>query len=158
MSDLHQPLLAETESLIAEAGRDALPGVLSKVLAHLGCVTGTVHLLNPETGLLDLLAQRGIPESILPQVQTIPVGKGMAGLAAERREPVQVCNLQTDASGDVRPAAKDTKMEGAVASPMFDAEGELVGTLGVAKAQSYDFTDDETGLLLDLGKLIAAAR
>ena len=158
MSEAHQPLLDQTTALIADGGRNALPEVLDATLAHLECVTGTIHLLNPETGMLDLLAQRGIPETILSMVQTIPVGKGMAGLAAERREPVQVCNLQTDTSGDVRPAAKDTKMEGSVASPMFDEGGELIGTLGVAKAQAYDFTDEETGLLLELGKLIAKAR
>ena len=106
--------------------------------------------------MLDLLAQRGIPESILPMVSKIPVGKGMAGLAAERREPVQVCNLQTDDSGDVRPGAKDTKMEGSVAAPMFDAEGELIGTIGVAKPVAYDFSDDEMNLLAEVGRTIAA--
>ncbi len=71
----------------------------------------------------------------------------MAGLAAERRKPVQVCNLQTDESGDVRPGGKDTKMAGSVAAPMFDAAGELVGTLGVAKPVAYDFSDEEMQLL-----------
>ena len=105
--------------------------------------------------MLDLLAQRGIPESILPMVSKIPVSKGMAGLAAERREPVQVCNLQTDDSGDVRPGTKDTKMEGSVAAPMFDPAGELRGTLGVAKPVAYDFTDEEMALLEELGRTIA---
>ena len=145
----------EVSSLLSAGGRDALPDVLDAILAHFDCVTGTVHLLG-EDGMLDLLAQRGIPDSILPMVSRIPVGKGMAGLAAERRKPVQVCNLQTDESGDVRPGAKDTKMEGSVAAPMFDSAGELIGTLGVAKPTAYDFSDDEMALLEDLGRTIAA--
>jgi len=149
-----EDLLKNVESSLAEGGREALDDVLAAVLTHFECVTGTVHLLG-EGGMLDLLAQRGIPESILPMVSKIPVGKGMAGLAAERREPVQVCNLQTDDSGEVRPGAKDTKMEGSIAAPMFDLGGKLIGTLGVAKPVAYDFTEEQTSLLSAIGKVIA---
>ena len=44
----------------------------------------------------------------------IPFGKGMAGICAERREPVSMCNLQTDDSGVARPTAKETKVAGAL--------------------------------------------
>jgi signal transduction protein with GAF and PtsI domain len=149
-------LSREIVGLLTDGGRGALPDVLDRLLAHFDCVTGTVHLLD-DSGMLELLAQRGIPDSIIDKVSRIPVGKGMAGLAAERRKPVQVCNLQTDDSGDVRPAAKDTKMAGSVAAPMFDAAGELVGTLGVAKPVAYDFSDEEMQLLEAVGRTIAEA-
>ena len=152
----NEELISSVSAQISDGGRAALPAVLDGILAHFDCVTGTVHLIGDD-GMLELLAQRGIPDSILPMVSKIPIGKGMAGLAAERREPVQVCNLQTDESGDVRPGAKDTKMEGSVAAPMFDSAGELVGTLGVAKPMAYDFTDGEMALLQELGTAIAAA-
>ncbi|MGI9243651.1 MAG: GAF domain-containing protein [Verrucomicrobiales bacterium] len=129
--------------------------MLDTILSHFECVTGTVHVLDG-SGMLELLAQRGIPDSIIDKVSRIPVGKGMAGLAAERRKPVQVCNLQTDESGDVRPGAKDTAMAGSVAAPIFDTSGELVGTLGVAKPVAYDFSDEEMELLESLGRSIAA--
>jgi len=148
-------LTRSVRELLATGGKGALPEVLDAILAHFECVTGTVHLLD-DSGMLQLLAQRGIPDSIIDKVSTIPVGKGMAGLAAERRKPVQVCNLQTDESGDVRPGAKDTKMAGSVAAPMFDTAGELVGTLGVAKPVAYDFSDEEMQLLESLGRTIAA--
>lgn len=149
-------LIREIEGLLKSGGREVLPQVLDLLLAHFDCVTGTVHLLD-DSGMLELLAQRGIPDSIIDKVSRIPVGKGMAGLAAERRKPVQVCNLQTDESGDVRPGAKDTKMAGSVAAPMFDAAGELVGTLGVAKPVAYDFSDEEMQLLESMGRTIAGA-
>lgn len=79
----------------------------------------------------------------------------MAGIAAERGEPVQVCNLQTDSSGVVRPGARDTKMEGSIAAPMLDSAGALKGTLGVAKPVAYDFTALECDLLMKAGRLIA---
>ena len=108
-----------------------------------------------KSGFLELAAHRGLPEVVVPKIKTIPIGKGMAGIAAERREPVQVCNLQTDTSGVVRPGARDTKMEGSIAAPMIGTDGVLKGTLGIAKPVPYDFTPDECDLLMNIGALIA---
>ena len=77
----------------------------------------------------------------------------MAGIAAERREAVQLCNLQTDESGVARPAARDTKVEGSIALPLL-LNGELHGTLGIAKPVPYDFTDEEVAALMQLGEAI----
>ena len=79
---------------------------------------------HPSThGVLHLkAASKGLPEAVLAIVRRVPVGKGMAGLAVERAEPVGACNIQTDASGSVRPGAKLTGMEGAVVVPIFQGE------------------------------------
>jgi len=122
--------------------------VLQSLLSYYGCLTGTLHRLEAD-GLLHLVAQRGIPEAIIDRVRVIPVGKGMAGLAAERREPVQMCNLQTDTSGDAKPGAKLTQMKGSIAVPMI-IDDQLVGVLGVAKPEEYEFTDEEIAELTDI--------
>lgn len=127
--------------------------ILSEILAAFDCITGTIHQLDPTSGLLQLVAQRGIPEAILSRVERIPIGKGMAGLAAERREPVQVCNLQTDESGQAKPAAKMTEMAGSVAAPMI-VDGELVGTIGIARPDAFEFSQAQIDTLLKLGELI----
>lgn len=145
----------DTNSDAAESVSQQLGPNLDKILAQFGCSAGTIHLFNPEFGLLKLTAARGMPEVVLTKIETIPVGKGMAGIAAERREPVQVCNLQTDTSGVVRPGARDTKMEGSVAVPMISSDGELRGTLGVAKPVPYEFSPSECDLLLKIGRLFA---
>jgi len=131
-----------------------LGSILDELLKHFECSAGTIHLL-AASGFLELAAQRGLPDFVVDKIKVIPVGKGMAGIAAERKEPVQVCNLQTDTSGVVRPGARDTKMEGSVAAPMIRADGTLKGTLGVAKPVPYDFTPDECDLLMKVGALIA---
>jgi L-methionine (R)-S-oxide reductase len=87
----------------------------------------------------------------------VPIGKGIAGLAAERREPIALCNLQTDASGQARPAAKSTGMEGSLAVPML-VNDELRGVLGVAKACEYDWSAEEKALLLALATRLGATR
>ena len=78
----------------------------------------------------------------------------MAGIAAERRQPVEMCNLQTDDSGVARPAAKETKVEGSIAVPMM-LDGILYGTLGVAKPTSYNFKPEEVSDLLNIGTEIS---
>ena len=127
---------------------------LSRILAALEAETGTVHRLRPD-GLLHLEQHAGgIPNALLPVIRRIPVGKGMAGLAAERAEPVQVCNLQTDASGTVRPEARSTGMRGSICVPMMKG-GRLVGVLGVAVAHERDFSDSEAAWLLEAGAILA---
>lgn len=130
--------------------------VLSEVISYFGCTTGTIHFLDEPTSLLKLKAHQGIPTFLLPKLSEIPIGKGMAGIAAERREPVEMCNLQTDDTGVARPAAKETKVEGSIVVPMI-LDGKLYGTLGVAKPVSYDFTKEEVRDLLEIGKEISGA-
>lgn len=154
MSDAttRHPLVAEIEgSLAVEGATDVnLHAVLDKTLAHFGGAVGTIHSLLSDSKTLTLRAHRGIPPALLARVSSIPIGKGMAGLAAQRREPVQVCNLQTDSSGVAKPEAKETKMEGSIAVPIL-TKGALRGVLGIAKPVAHEFTEAETALLLDIG-------
>jgi L-methionine (R)-S-oxide reductase len=128
--------------------------LLESIISAFACTTGTIHTLDQETNLLMLKAQKGIPEFLLHKMSVIPIGKGMAGIAAERRQPVEMCNLQTDESGVARPAAKETKVEGSIAVPML-LDGKLFGTLGIAKPVPYDFTKEESDALLEIGESLA---
>ena len=125
---------------------------LDAALAHFGCQAGTVHLLRD--GVLKLAVYKNIPEAVAKIVETVPIGKGIAGLAAQRLAPVTICNLQTDTSGQAKPGAKATGMEGTVAVPMM-ANGELRGVLGIAKAQAYEWPESETDLLTRLAADLA---
>ena len=141
------------EALRRDSTAETVKEVLLRILTAFDCVVGTVHRYNGETQLLELITHRGVPDSLLETVTTIPIGKGMAGLAAERREAVQVCNLQTDDSGAAKPGARDTNMEGCISLPML-VDGELRGTLGVAKPTAYDFSASECDQLLELATLL----
>jgi L-methionine (R)-S-oxide reductase len=128
--------------------------LLTEILAAFDCSTGTIHTLGLNTRLLHLQAYQGIPEFLLPKMTIIPIGKGMAGVAAERQRPVQICNLQTDESGVARPSAKETKVEGSITVPMM-LNGELYGTLGIAKPVPYEFTPEEEDTLMEIGEAIS---
>jgi L-methionine (R)-S-oxide reductase len=127
--------------------------ILDQVLNHFACTAGTIHTLEAQAGMLHLRARRNIPDGLLPRIEKIPIGKGLAGLAAERRQPVQLCNLQTDDSGAARPGAKETGMEGCIAVPML-ADDQLVGVLGVAKPTAYEFSETEIAQLVKIGGVI----
>jgi L-methionine (R)-S-oxide reductase len=124
-----------------------ITATLQEILRHFDAQAGTIHWLDQESGLLKLGAHHNIPPQIAAIVATVPIGKGIAGLAAERREPIALCNLQTDTSGQARPAAKSTGMEGSLAVPML-VDDQLHGVLGVAKVCEYDWNADERALLL----------
>jgi len=134
---------------------DSLDAALAETLRLFAADSGTVHLLGPD-GVLHLrAASAGIPEFVLQTVRTVPVGKGMAGLAVERALPVTACNIQTDTSGDVRPGAKQTGLEGAIVVPML-RDGQAIGAFGIANRAERTFSDEEQQLLLAIGAHLAA--
>ena len=136
------------DAISAAADLDAALGVIS---FHCKADSGTIHFMDSPNMLRLRAASKGIPAPVLDVIRTVPVGKGMAGLAAQRREPVTVCNLQTDASGNVRPGARATGLEGAIVVPIFDGEN-VVGTLGIANRNERTFTKEETDLLIECGR------
>ena len=131
---------------------EALVALLRDVLAEFDCTSGTLHRADGDE--LTLVAHEGIPDPVLAKIETVPIGKGMAGLAAERREPVQVCNLQTDDTGVAEPGAIETGMEGAIAAPIFRPDDTLAGVVGIAKPEPYEFTPTERDQLMDAGERI----
>ena len=134
--------------------------VLVKVLANFACATGTIHRTDSSTGLLTLVTQHGIPPHVLPmllpKIDNIPFGKGIAGCAAQRKEAVQLCNLQEDLGGVAKPDAQKTNVQGALAVPIVGADGKVVGVLGIGKMQPYEFNDSEVADLNSVATLISA--
>ena len=111
---------------------------LSDLLAQVDASSGTVHL--HENDGLRLAAAVNIPEPVQKIVEWVPNGKGMAGLALQRGEPVQTCNLQEDKSGNVKPGAKAVNAQAAVALPVKDVEGGIRGVVGIAFQHEREFT------------------
>lgn len=150
-------LLADIEAVLARegAGDAGMGQILRRILDGFDCAVGTIHGLDDASGMLTMRAHHGLPEGLAERVQVIPIGKGMAGLAAERREPVQVCNLQTDASGVAKPGARETRMEGAISVPLLADDSRLRGVLGIAKPVAYEFTEAQIERLMRVGSLLA---
>ena len=133
----HFPGMNEAETKLREA------------MEEFGCQTGTLHRAEGEW--LHLVAQVGVPEFLLDKISKIPFGKGIAGVAASTREPVELCNLQQDLGGVAKEDARKTGVSGSLAVPILSADGVALGTLGVGKITPYDFSDAEKSRLVKIG-------
>jgi len=153
---MSQPTAGVPELLVGQPDWQA---VLVRVLENFACVTGTIHRTDPSTGLLTLIAHHGIPPQVLPmmlpKIDNIPFGKGIAGCAAQRKEAVQLCNLQEDLGGVAKPDARKTDVQGALAVPIVGADGKVIGVIGIGKMQPYEFNDGEVAELNAVAELIA---
>ena|ERR1700742_3619549 len=126
---------------------------LEQIVRQFQADTGSIHLL--EDGILVLKAQVGLPPHVAEIVRLVPVGKGMAGLAFERNEPVSSCNIQSDQTGNVRPGARDTGVNGAIVVPIRSADGGAHGALGIGVQRDYEYTAEETAQLMALAATLA---
>lgn len=123
---------------------------LQHVLNHFGCAAGTIHEHLPDEGRMKIRASFGIPDFVKDKVKYIAIGKGIAGAAAERMEPIQIHNIKAEScDGMVKPGAKLIGVEGSIAVPII-ASGQLRGVLGIAKSEAYTFTDKEIALLEEI--------
>lgn len=124
---------------------------LAGVLRRFGCQTGTLHRTDDTGDHLRLVAQIGVPESLWEKIALIPFGKGIAGVAAANRKPVEICNLQQDLGSVALPGARQTGVSGSLAVPVLSLDGERVlGTLGIGKSEPYSFPAEEQALLAEL--------
>ena len=103
---------------------------LADFLKSAGAAAGTVHL--HVDGGLRLAAAVNIPPPVQQAVEWVPNGKGMAGLALQRGEAVQTCNLQEDRTGAVKPGARAVNAQAAIAMPVREEGGGIVAIVGVA--------------------------
>lgn len=119
---------------------------LERILSEFGAETGTVHVLDGDS--LVLRAHVGLPATVAAIVATVPIGKGMAGLAAELNAPVDSCNIQTDATGNVRPGAKATGVGGGICVPIRGMNRVVRGTLGIGVPHPHEYSVQERERLM----------
>jgi L-methionine (R)-S-oxide reductase len=112
--------------MLDEATNEWLRGLLARHEA----VAGTVHVVKGD--VLVIAAAVNIPPKVQEITATIPLGKGMAGLAWQHDKPIQTCNLKDDNSGAVKPGAKAVDAKAAVALPIHDPSGTIRAIVGLA--------------------------
>jgi L-methionine (R)-S-oxide reductase len=156
-----RPGATEIEQQVASllGGPDAprYDEALRAIAGAFAAVSATLHRADLPSSMLHMVAYLGLPPGLLAVTQHIPFGKGIAGLCAVQKAPVELCNLQTDASGTARPSAKQSGVAGAIAVPVLAPSGALIGTLGVGKPTAHDYTPEEHGLLAAFARQLGAA-
>lgn len=123
---------------------------LRDFLSRHRAVAGSVHVV--EGDHLAIAAAHNLPPKVIELTTTIPLGKGMAGLAWQHDKPIQTCNLKEDTSGAVKPGAKAVDAKAAVALPVHDPSGMVRAIVGLAWMDERELGTDE------LAKIDADAR
>jgi L-methionine (R)-S-oxide reductase len=116
---------------------------------------GTIHFF--ENGGLKLVSAINIPPPVQQVVAWVPNGKGMAGLALQRKEPIQTCNLKEDNTGNVKPGAKAVNAQAAVALPVLDDQSGVRAVVGIAFPNEREFTTAELDDLTAAASTVPAA-
>jgi hypothetical protein len=114
---------------------------LQQFLTAHEAIAGSVHRRRDD-GLV-LAAFHNLPPPVVAKTQHIPKGKGMAGLAWERDQIVQTCDLKTDQTGNVQAGAKAVNAGAAAAIPVHDAGGNVRAIVGIAFAKERDLSQAE---------------
>lgn len=120
---------------------EAMNAWLRDLLARHAAVAGTVHRVRGD--VLAIIAAVNIPPKVQEVTASIPLGKGMAGLAWQHDKPIQTCNLKEDASGAVKPGAKAVDARAAVALPIHDGSGTVRAVVGLAWMEERELSEAE---------------
>ncbi|SFM69301.1 GAF domain-containing protein [Streptomyces sp. cf124] len=148
----NQTALNET---VLKNARPEVDAWLAEFVARNAGFAGSVHLAEPAEpaesaesageGEIVLVASYNLPVSVRNGTAVIPIGKGMAGTAAQRREPVAVSDFQTDTTGVAVRAGRAAGAMGSLTLPVFDpADDTLVAVVGIGFTERRDFTTEET--------------
>jgi L-methionine (R)-S-oxide reductase len=125
---------------------------LESLIAELGGVAGTVHVQRGAD--LYLTAAHNIPPHVIAIVAHVPHGKGMAGMAQVKQEPVQTCNLQTDDTGTIKPGAKAVNAQAAIALPVLDTVGVVRAVVGIAWSHEAEIGAAEQQTMMGMAQAL----
>ncbi len=131
---------------------------LDRLLALLNLEAGWVHLLEPSSYDLRLVAHRGVAPRALDGALRLHVGEGFAGLVAETGEPVVGSNFhavhqERHDDGPVGPAAECRSF---AAVPLTD-RNRVVGVMSLVSFHERPFTQHDLDLLLAAGRSVGVA-
>ncbi|QFQ97039.1 GAF domain-containing protein [Streptomyces phaeolivaceus] len=119
---------------------------LAEFVERNGGLVGSVHLSEPaEEGEIVLVASYNLPVSVRNGTAVIPIGKGMAGTAARRREAVAIRDFQADTTGVAVRAGRAAGAKGSLTVPVFAATDDthLVAVIGLGFPEVHDFTPED---------------
>lgn|GEM_PF-50156 len=139
------PALYRIASLIGETEdpQAALQTILGELAALFHATSGTIGLLNPDTGKLEMEIRHGLP----PDVADIAVrlGEGITGWVAFHGKPL----LVPDVAADPRYLALLPDVCCEMAAPM-EAQGQVIGVINLESNRLGGFTEADLALFVRL--------
>ncbi|MFA6962613.1 MAG: GAF domain-containing protein [Opitutaceae bacterium] len=124
--------------------REALKTILSICIETLGAFSGSVSLLNPDTGKLEIDVHQGLFHD--SEEVTLRLGQGITGWVAFHGRP----QLISDVNSDPRYIAIRREVRSEMAAPMVEAGGQTLGVINVDSDRLGGFNDTDLALLIRL--------
>lgn len=123
--------------------KEALELILSEAIRLMRAASGSVVLINPNTGFLEIEASHGLPPDAARL--KLRVGEGITGWVARTGRPARVGDVQADA----RYVMVRAEVRSELAVPL-EVQGELRGVLNVDSDQPDAFNASDEELLQEL--------
>lgn len=148
-------LLSEIADIVSSslADKDICEGVLWELSSALDLDAAWIQNYNPATKTLTLLSQRGLPEQMQQELQTVPPGINVIGKIVQERKPVYSNDVSKDRNYPWDTAVK-LGYHAFIAAPVISG-GRVMGLLG-GLSHRYDlFTISEMKLLYIIAACIS---
>jgi signal transduction histidine kinase len=128
----------------ADEPSDALRGILTTLVDVFGAISGSVSLLNPDSGKLEIEVQQGLPDD--NEDLALRLGQGVTGWVAFHGRP----QLIPDVTADPRyiPVRAEVRCE--MAAPMVEAGGQVLGVINLDSDRLHGFSDADYQLFIRL--------
>lgn len=130
--------------------RESLQIILDEAVRLMRATSGSVCMVNPTTGFLEIEAARGLPASA-PNVR-LKVGEGITGMVARSGKPFRV----GDVTRERRYVSLRDGVRSELAVPLRVADA-VRGVINVDSDRADAFTEEDQSLLEDLAALAAPA-
>ncbi|TAG27578.1 MAG: GAF domain-containing protein, partial [Verrucomicrobia bacterium] len=120
--------------------------ILRLAIKHFGASSGTISLLNPDTGKLEVEVHQGMPDDI-DEVALRP-GQGITGWVAFHGRP----QLVPDVSADPRYIPVRPSVRAEITAPLMPANGQTLGVINLDSDVLHGFEDRHLAALVTLAE------
>lgn len=126
--------------------REALSAILSVTIETLRAFSGSISLLNPDTGKLEIDVHQGLFTHA--DEVTLRLGQGITGWVAFHGRPQLVADVATDPRYvSIRPEVRSE-----IAVPMVEVSGQILGVINLDSDRLGGFDDADLALLIRISE------
>jgi signal transduction histidine kinase len=122
--------------------REALKAILTVSIETLGAFSGSISLLNPDTGKLEIDVHQGLFNDT--DEVSLRLGQGITGWVAFHGRP----QLVRDVAADARYISIRKEVRSEMAAPMVEAGGQILGVINLDGDRIGAFNDADLALLI----------
>ena len=126
--------------------REALTAILSVTIETLAAFSGSISLLNPDTGKLEIDVHQGLFTDA--DEVTLRLGQGITGWVAFHGRP----QLITDVAADPRYVSIRPEVRSEMAVPMVETGGQILGVINVDSDRLGGFDATDLALLIRIAE------